>query len=74
MFGTRETVLKMIVDSHAALGKIWSAKKILFGFGSQVTRGEGFIKKHPARPGDSRSLLNNLWDFCRKYFVKNFDK
>ena len=32
----------------------------IFGFGSQVTNGEGFVEKHPARPGNSRSLLN----FC----------
>jgi hypothetical protein len=42
MFGTRETVLRMIVDSHAVLEKDLIREKILFGFGSQITRGEGF--------------------------------
>ena len=45
-------------------------EKILFGFGSQITRGEGFIKKHPARPRNSRSLLNNLWDFVENILLK----
>lgn len=67
-----EKPLKIINDSHAVSGKDLICETIL-GFGSQVTNGEGFIEKHPARPGISRSLLNFCGIFFRKHFIENFD-
>ncbi len=43
--------------------KRFLVREKILGFGSQVTGGEGFVEKHPARPGPARSLLicGNFW-------------
>ncbi len=53
-----EKPFKKQLMTRAAWKRILVCEKILFGFGSQVTSGEGFVEKHPACPEYFRSLLN----------------